>query len=208
MLAVGERAELAIDERDQLARQVIGVVADGGRVDVLVAAERGEAIRQHEDRRPHSSLINQPRRALGDVVAEVLPADVREAGAGEADHVPEHRKAAARAVVVLRRQPYRELADVRIAPRIVLEDLRDVLEHHDGARRTFLSLEHDGMHFAHLRAPFNWLEKKSCSASRSSSLRWLPPPRASCCCLPACSRQARLPPPRPSWCSSSPGWWA
>ena len=39
MVARGERAELAIDERDDLARQVVGVAADRRRVDVLVAAE-------------------------------------------------------------------------------------------------------------------------------------------------------------------------
>ena len=60
-------------------------------------------------------------------------ADVREARAGEAHHVHEHREAppaAARgALVVLRRQPHGELAHVRVAERVALQDLRDVLQH-------------------------------------------------------------------------------
>ena len=122
VLAARERAELAVDEGDDLARQVVGVVADGGRIDVLVAAERGEAVRKDDDRRTHLSLVDEPRRALGDVVAEGLPVGVRESRAGEADQVVEHREAPPRSLVVLRRQPHAELAHVRVAKRVALED--------------------------------------------------------------------------------------
>ena len=76
MLARGERAELAVDERDDLARQVVGVAADRRRVDVLVAAERREAVGEHDDRRPHLLLVDEPRGALGHVLAEAASSSV------------------------------------------------------------------------------------------------------------------------------------
>src|SRR4051812_8589252 len=100
MLARGEGAELAVDEGDDLAREVVGVVADRRGVDVLVAAERGEAVGKDDDRRAHLAFSDEARGALGNVVAERLPADVREARAGEADEVVQHREAAAAALVV------------------------------------------------------------------------------------------------------------
>ena len=64
MLAAGQRAEFAVDERNDLAREVVGVVADRGRVHVLVAAERGEAVGKDEDRRPHlRSRISRATRS-------------------------------------------------------------------------------------------------------------------------------------------------
>src|SRR5216683_2606403 len=39
MVARGERAEFVVEVRDQLASQVVRVVANGRRIDVLVAAE-------------------------------------------------------------------------------------------------------------------------------------------------------------------------
>src|SRR5262249_31190022 len=53
VLAARERAELAVDERNELAGDVIGVGAERGGVDVLVTAERGEAVGEDEDRRSH-----------------------------------------------------------------------------------------------------------------------------------------------------------
>ena len=47
----------------------------------------------------------------------------------------------ARAAVVLRRQPHRKLAHVRITERIVFENLRGVLEHDQRAGATFGSFE-------------------------------------------------------------------
>ena len=145
MLAARQRAELAVDEGNDLAREIVRVVADRGRVHVLVAAERREAVRKDEDRRPHLLLADEPRRAFRDVVAERFPVGVRETGAGEADQIVEHREAAsARAIVILRRQPHRELAHVRIAERIVLEDLRGVLQHDQRAGGAFRAFEGHG----------------------------------------------------------------
>src|SRR5438309_1525400 len=98
MLAGSERPELAVDEGNDLAREIARVIADRGGVHVLVASERREAVRKDDDRRSHFSLADEPRRALRDVVAERPPVRVREARAGEADEVVEHRKAAFRAV--------------------------------------------------------------------------------------------------------------
>src|SRR5438445_8848503 len=138
MLAGRERAELAVDEGDDLAREIVRVIADRGGIHVLVAAERREAVRKDDDRRPHLPLADEPRRALRDVVAEGLPVRVRETGAGEADQVVEHREAAlAPALVVLRRQPHPELAQVRVAERVVLQDLRAVLERDQRAGGAF-----------------------------------------------------------------------
>src|SRR5437588_7089511 len=144
MLAARERAELAIDERNQLARDVAGVVADGGGVDVLVAAERGEAVRKDNNHRAHLLFSDEARGALGDVVAEVLPGDVAHPRAGEADEVEKHRKAPQpRAlVVVLRRQPHRELAYVRVAERVAFQDLGVMLEHDKRARLAWPSFQH------------------------------------------------------------------
>jgi hypothetical protein len=136
VLAARQRPELPVDERDQLAREVVGIVADGGAVHVLVAAERGEAVREDEDRRTQPALVHQARGALGNVMAEGLPPQVRESRAGEAHEVVEDREAAL-AAVVARRQPDAELAHMRVAERVAFQYLGDVLEH-DGAARVAL----------------------------------------------------------------------
>src|SRR5258708_19646864 len=123
MLAARQRAEFAVDEGNDLAREIVRIIANRGGVRVMVGCERGEAVGEGDDRRPELLLADQPRRAFRNVVAERLPARVRKPGAGEADQVVEHRKAApARAPVILWRQPHRDLAHMRIAERIVLED--------------------------------------------------------------------------------------
>src|ERR1035437_3315496 len=145
MLAALECAEFAVDAGNDLAREIVRVSADRGRVHVLVAAERREAVRKDENRRPHFLLANEPRRALGDIVAERFPVGVRETGAGEADQVVEHREAALTSTfVVLRRQPHPELAHVGIVERIVLEDVRGVLEDDQGAGGGFGAFEGHG----------------------------------------------------------------
>src|SRR5690606_20744834 len=116
MVAVGERAELPIDERYQLAREVVGITSDALRVDVLVAAERGEAIGEDDDARSHLALGDEPRGALRHVLVETLPGGVRLSGSGKADEIEKHGIALAApgpaAFVVARRQPYLELAHV------------------------------------------------------------------------------------------------
>ena len=98
MRAIGERAELAIDERHELARQVVGVARRSRRrVDVLVAAERREAIGKDDDERAHLALVHEPRRALGHVLVEVAPVRVRRAAARETDEVVDDGEALAAA---------------------------------------------------------------------------------------------------------------
>src|SRR5438046_7509019 len=135
MISAGQRAELAIDERDQFARQVIRIIADGGGIDVLIAAESGEAIGKDDDGGSHLALVDETRGAVRHIVGERTPSGMRQARAGAAYQIEQHREAPprpalARALVVLRRQPDRQLAHVWIAERIVLEYLGVVL-HHD-----------------------------------------------------------------------------
>src|SRR5258708_20897140 len=47
VLPRGKRSEPTVDERDQLAGQVVGITADRAGIDVLVAAEPGEAVGKH-----------------------------------------------------------------------------------------------------------------------------------------------------------------
>ncbi len=110
-----------------------------------MAAQGGEAIGKDENRRAHLALMDEPGCAFGEVVAERLPGRMRQARAGEADQVVEHRKSPlAGAVVVLRRQPYGELARMRIAQRVVPRDGRSVFENEESAGRGRGTLEcHD-----------------------------------------------------------------
>src|SRR5438034_3714451 len=135
----------SLSTKGTISREIVRVIADRGGVHVLVAAERREAIRQDDDRRSHFSLADKPRRALRDVVAEGPPVGVSEPRSGEADEVVEHREAALPAFVVLRRQPHAELAHVRIAPGIVLQDLRAVLYHEERAGGAFGAFEGHGV---------------------------------------------------------------
>jgi hypothetical protein len=64
VVARGQRAELAVHERDDLLDDVVGVVADRRGVDVLVSAERGEAIGEDDDRRAHAAFVEEARGAL------------------------------------------------------------------------------------------------------------------------------------------------
>jgi hypothetical protein len=109
VLARRERAELLVDERHELARQVIRVAADRRRVHVLIAAERGEAIGERDDDRPHLALVHETGRALGHVLLEAARRRVHAASASEADEVVDDGEARAAAaalrLVVLRRQP-------------------------------------------------------------------------------------------------------
>ena len=137
MLARGQRAELAVDEGDDFPGQVVGIAADGGGVDVLVAAESREAVGKHEDGRSHPALMHQARRALGQVLAEGLPAQVRQARAREPDQVVQGREAAIGVTtpgIVLGRQPHGDLAVMGIAEGIVPQDPGNVLEYHDRTR--------------------------------------------------------------------------
>ena len=110
-----------VDEGHELLHDVILVAAGGGRVDVLAAAEAGEAVREDED---------DARHPAGDEVVEVgvIPgiaeatvqeheAATREAHQAEDDGVPLVGRC-----LVVRREVDRKRADVRIAERVALED--------------------------------------------------------------------------------------
>src|SRR6185503_6726270 len=121
-------------------------------------------------------FVDQARGALGHVVAEGLPVGVREAGAGEADEVVEDRETAIRSFVVLRRQPDPELAHMRIAERIALEDLRAVLEDEEVAGLAFGALEgHGGIVDGSTRGgytAFVWnVGLSSCTASGTAHMQ-------------------------------------
>ena len=137
VIARGERAELRVDEGHELLRQVVGIAADGRGVDVLVAAERGEAVREDDDRGIHLLLVDEPRRPLGDVLAEPLPAGVARAAAHESDEVEEDRKAALGELlrVVLRRQPDVKRTHERIAEGIAPQHVRRMRQDGDAAGR-------------------------------------------------------------------------
>ena len=145
MLARGERAELLVDERHELARQVVRVAADRGRVHVLIAAERREAIGERDDHRPHLALVHEARGALGHVLLEAARRGVHAARAREADEIVDDREARAAAAalrsVVLRRQPDVEQTHVRVAERVVGEHARGVLERYEPAARPIRSLD-------------------------------------------------------------------
>ena len=59
VLARGKRAKFTVDERNELANQIVRVPADRAGVDVLIATKRGEAIRKRDDHRSHLALVNQ-----------------------------------------------------------------------------------------------------------------------------------------------------
>ncbi len=139
VIARGKRAEFAIDERNELARQVVRIAADRRRVHVLVAAERREAVGERDDHGPDPAFRDEPRDAFGDVLVERTPVEMREPRTREAHEVEQHwipsSASARRTFVVTRRQPYRKSAHVRIAESIPGEDFRVVLEHDDAAGR-------------------------------------------------------------------------
>src|SRR5690606_2777002 len=97
MAPVRERAELAVDERNELAGQVIRVAADPRGIHVLIAAVGGEAVGEDENARRHLALRDQPGRALGHVLVEALPRGVRFSGAGVAGEIEQNRIALAAA---------------------------------------------------------------------------------------------------------------
>src|SRR6266581_5410048 len=66
-----------VDERDDLLHDIVLIAADGAGVDVLAAAEAGQAVREH---------VNDARHAAVDEVIEVtVDARVEEAAVQEHD---------------------------------------------------------------------------------------------------------------------------
>jgi hypothetical protein len=91
-------AQLALDHRHHLVDQIVLVAADGGAVDVLVAAEAAEAIGKGHDHRRHAALADQAIEALRHVLGEGTPVGVDLAGTGEADDIDQRWIAPARVI--------------------------------------------------------------------------------------------------------------
>ena len=114
-------AQLALDQRHHLVDQIVLVAADGGAVDVLVAAEAAEAIGKGHDHRRHAALADQAVEPLRHVLGEGPPVRVDLAGAGEADDIDQQRIAPA--LVVAWRQIDAQLARRGVAEQVAPEDL-------------------------------------------------------------------------------------
>ena len=74
-----ECAKFAVYEWNQFFCEVISVVADCRRVDVLVASQGREAIGKHQNSWPHLALEDQAGRTLGNIFLEITPVDVAKA---------------------------------------------------------------------------------------------------------------------------------
>src|SRR5262245_2384627 len=79
--------------------------------------------------------MHEPRSAFRKILAEILPADMPETGAGEARHVDKDRIAPAApprgSFVIAGRQPDSQFARARITQRIVAQHAGLVLEHNE-----------------------------------------------------------------------------
>src|ERR1700730_17458462 len=78
-------SEAPLDCRQHFMQQVILPSAHGGRVDVLIAAEPGEAIGKSDHDRWHALFPDQPVEPFRQVLAKAGPVCVGEAAAGETD---------------------------------------------------------------------------------------------------------------------------
>ena len=129
--AVAAAAEAGLDGGQHLGDEERLPGAHGGAVDVLVAAEAGEAVGKGDDDRRHGARADEAVEALGNVLAVVLPGGVRRAAAGEADEIDEERQAVA---VMAGGQIDVDAAQGRIAEDVALQDgALDV----DGRHRPF-----------------------------------------------------------------------
>ncbi len=117
------RAAAAIARLDRghgLQPQEIVPAAHGGGVDVLVAAQPGEAVGEGNDAGGEFSFRIQTVGALGQVFAEILPVGVRGSARREPDDVDEERQAAP---VLTLRNPDIDSPARRVAQKIALQDL-------------------------------------------------------------------------------------
>jgi hypothetical protein len=80
-------SEVLLDCRHHFMQQKILPSTHRGRVDVLVAAEPGEAVGKGDDDRWHALFPNQPVEPFRQVFAEAGPVRMGEATAGEADQI-------------------------------------------------------------------------------------------------------------------------
>src|SRR6266446_5993974 len=82
-------SEALLDCRQHLMQQKVLPSTHRSRVDVLVAAEPGEAIGKGDDDRCHALFPDQPIEPFRQVLAEADPICVGQAAAREADKIHE-----------------------------------------------------------------------------------------------------------------------
>src|SRR5262249_31054914 len=90
------------------------------RVDVLVAAEPGEAIGKGDDYRRHALFPDQPVEPLRQVLAEACPVRMREPAAGEAYKIHQERQSSS---VISSRDIHIDDARRRITENIALQSM-------------------------------------------------------------------------------------
>ena len=90
---VAAAAEALLDRRQHFVQQEVFPCTDRSRVDVLVAAEPGEAIGEGNDDRRQAPLSDQPIEPLRQVLAKADPVGMGQATAGKASQVDEQRQA-------------------------------------------------------------------------------------------------------------------
>lgn len=94
-MAGAATAKLAFHQGQHFVDEEVFPAAHGGRVDVLVAAQPGEAVGKGDHGRGHLARRHQTVQPLGQVLAEVFPVHMARAAGGEADQVDQQRQAAA-----------------------------------------------------------------------------------------------------------------
>ncbi|MEH0072695.1 hypothetical protein V6L77_24630 [Pannonibacter sp. Pt2-lr] len=67
----------------------------GGRIDILVAAQSGEAVRHGDDNGRQGAVLDHPVKPLGQVLAEILPGGMARARTGKARQIDKKRKSLA-----------------------------------------------------------------------------------------------------------------
>ena len=99
-------------------QQVVFPGTHRSRVDILVAAEAGEAVGKGNDNRRHAVFADQPVEPLRQVLLETDPVRVRQAAAGKANQVDEQRQSAP---VLTGRNVYSDVTRRRVAEHVGLE---------------------------------------------------------------------------------------
>lgn len=133
--------EVFLHRRDELGDEDVLPRAHHGGVDVLVAAQARVAVGKGDDAGLQPALAVQPVEALGHVLAEILPAGVRQAAAGIAGET--HQEGQALPAVPVR-GPHIDRPAHRIAEDIVLQELRLHEQAMDGPGGMGVARGHEG----------------------------------------------------------------
>ena len=121
-----------LDCRQHFIEQKVLPNTHRSRIDVLVAAEPGEAIGKGDDDRRHALFADQPVEPFRQVLAEADPIRVRQAAAGEADKIHQQRQSLS---IMSRREVHIHGARRRVTEHVVLEGLALDRDAADGTRR-------------------------------------------------------------------------